>query len=455
MAGCVTNIDNNVLTGTCPSPSNYVTLFMDDTLNPIYWRNTFQSLIDCMNYQPANGLHKASAFVGTEVRLGGNITEPTTLTCYDSFKIVNGNGVGFTLDPTWNFMTLGDNIGGSASGTCLFVDWTNNNVITQDNIGSRGIKLSLDGVNPVKAYLGDFDSNQNGTTLAVDDATKTITTSDIIGDRGLKVNFNAGGPSITSLGDYNNLSFGNSFIIDDQNFQIKTKTAGSEIGLSLDFDNYIFKLGDYNNVGLDSYLSVSAYSYFTNQANNSRLGINKTNPSVALDMVGDFKLANGSQGVGKVLTSDSAGLSTWTALPIPPSIQQSRVSTQFDKTNDTFSNITGLTANVEAGKTYRFEIIVFGNIGASGAGLKYAIGGTCTITNMYAGENTSSVPISTFGTTVASNGGSTTGLVFKRINGTITVNAAGTLTLQFAQDITNATPSSVMVGSTFVVTEMI
>ena len=43
---------------------------------------------------------------------------------------------------------------------------------------------------------------------------------------------------------------------------------------------------------------------------------------------------------------------------------------------------------------------------------------------------------------------------FTQITGTITVNAAGTLTCQFAQNASNATASSVLVGSTFILTEM-
>ena len=40
------------------------------------------------------------------------------------------------------------------------------------------------------------------------------------------------------------------------------------------------------------------------------------------------------------------------------------------------------------------------------------------------------------------------------IEGTITVNAAGTLTVQFAQNTSNGTPSIVKRGSTFIVQDM-
>jgi hypothetical protein len=43
---------------------------------------------------------------------------------------------------------------------------------------------------------------------------------------------------------------------------------------------------------------------------------------------------------------------------------------------------------------------------------------------------------------------------FTTIEGTITVNAAGTLELQFAQNASNSTASTVLTGSTFEVTEL-
>lgn len=41
-----------------------------------------------------------------------------------------------------------------------------------------------------------------------------------------------------------------------------------------------------------------------------------------------------------------------------------------------------------------------------------------------------------------------------RITGTITVNAGGTLTVQFAQNASDVTASSVLIGSTFIVQQM-
>lgn len=149
----------------------------------------------------------------------------------------------------------------------------------------------------------------------------------------------------------------------------------------------------------------------------------------------------------------------WNDLPL---VQQSRVSTQFDKTSSiTLSDITGLTANVAAGRTYRFEAILYTSSAITG-GVKVAIGGTATATNIiYEAEVhqggltvvTGTQRATALATTVGDVTAVTTAKV--KITGTITVNAAGTLTVQFAQNASDGTASSVLVGSNFIITQIL
>lgn len=138
---------------------------------------------------------------------------------------------------------------------------------------------------------------------------------------------------------------------------------------------------------------------------------------------------------------------------------QSRVSTQFDATtNTTLANVTGLTVNVSAGKTYQFQAVLYVDAAAVG-GSKYAIAGTATATaiiyEILLVDNTSnSNTITSRQTALAgASGQAGTTAGFCRITGLITVNAAGTLTVQFAQNVSNGT-SSVLVGSNFVVQQI-
>ena len=140
--------------------------------------------------------------------------------------------------------------------------------------------------------------------------------------------------------------------------------------------------------------------------------------------------------------------------------QQAYVTTIFTtSSNTTLANVTGLSATVVSGKTYRFEAFLF-TASTSGGGVKFAVGGTATATSTiiqgasmssgttYAGNNSRATAL---GTAV---GSALIGDGICRINGEIVVNAGGTLTIQFAQNTSNGADSSVLVGSYFVVTQL-
>ncbi len=145
-----------------------------------------------------------------------------------------------------------------------------------------------------------------------------------------------------------------------------------------------------------------------------------------------------------------------------PQIQQSRVSSDFTVTSSTaLTNVTGLTATLVAGKTYRFTALVY-TTSANTGGVKFAIGGTCTATNIIYDGNLSEGGLNVnpgtsrgtaLGTTILDH--TSTLASYARISGTITVNTAGTLTVQFAQNNSDGTGSIALRGSTFVVTEIL
>lgn len=139
---------------------------------------------------------------------------------------------------------------------------------------------------------------------------------------------------------------------------------------------------------------------------------------------------------------------------------QSRVSAQFNKTSDTtLANVTGLSVTLQAGRTYSFEAVLY-TVSDAGGGVKFAIGGTATATAIIyeAVVNQGGLDLAT-GTqraaALATAVGDITAVTtaYCRITGTITVNAAGTLTVQFAQNASSGVASSVLVGSTFIVND--
>ena len=124
-----------------------------------------------------------------------------------------------------------------------------------------------------------------------------------------------------------------------------------------------------------------------------------------------------------------------------------KVSTaQVDRTSSTtLTNITGLSVNVIAGATYNFVARVVGTSTING-GAKFAIGGTATATSVsYTGKNyngtttNASTTTTTLGNAV---GASTAVFTDALIFGSIVVNAAGTLTVQIAQNASHVDTTS-------------
>lgn len=151
-----------------------------------------------------------------------------------------------------------------------------------------------------------------------------------------------------------------------------------------------------------------------------------------------------------VITLDSAQNATFAKF-----IQHggsTRTTADFTKTSDTtLANITGLSVSVAAAGVYRFRAVLHLSCNASG-GSKVAIAGTATATAIrYTAFATTATAVvsstaNALGTAVAA---ATAANVLCEIEGWITVNVAGTLTVQFAQNASFGTGSTVLTGSTF------
>jgi hypothetical protein len=125
--------------------------------------------------------------------------------------------------------------------------------------------------------------------------------------------------------------------------------------------------------------------------------------------------------------------------------------------NTTLSTI--LTVNVLAGRTYAFEIYIPVTASLSTGGIKVALAGTATVTNMIADGAIRSnnaiagqAQVTSLTTVVSALGGAATGFV--EIHGTITVNAAGTFLVQTAQNTSSATSTVVGQGARLIMNDM-
>ena len=133
-------------------------------------------------------------------------------------------------------------------------------------------------------------------------------------------------------------------------------------------------------------------------------------------------------------------------------------------TNTTLATIAGSTstfnleATVTAGKWYTFQAKLFVDPDVVG-GHKYSINGTATATSIIYNINsidnaTNAYVITSRQTALAGSAGQAGATsVYTEINGTIKVNAGGTLNVQFAQNASSGT-SNVLTGSSFIVKQM-
>lgn len=133
-----------------------------------------------------------------------------------------------------------------------------------------------------------------------------------------------------------------------------------------------------------------------------------------------------------------------------------RVTSGYTKLSDTtLANITNLTRNVLASEIYSFRAVLFTTSNTSG-GIKFAIGGTATVNGLTAyayvtDAGVLKVPGTSKVTALGSTFGDITAVSAATviIEGQIAVNAGGTLTIQFAQNASFGTGSTVNIGSYF------
>lgn len=103
---------------------------------------------------------------------------------------------------------------------------------------------------------------------------------------------------------------------------LPTTTAdGSNIGYAFDQDGDTGMFADGTNPGSSSniiFYSDNQPRLFIGGNLKNGIGIGTVNPAANLDVVGNFKLTDGTQGAGKVLTSDANGLAKWLTPAVPP-----------------------------------------------------------------------------------------------------------------------------------------
>lgn len=192
---------------------------------------------------------------------------------------------------------------------------------------------------------------------------------------------------------------------------------------------------------------------FLNSSN--YVGIGTLVPTSTLTVIGTFKLADGSQGAGKILTSDTAGLASWAA-PAGPVYAVTQANNANSATS--LTNIPMLSIALIANATYQFEAELSCNAGATTVGLQYAVGYSASATveaiiygpaSSTAMMNSRITAINTATQNYLTATAMTGGILIK---GIITTTSSGNLTIQDAAPSPNL--STVYKGSYLKVTKL-
>ncbi len=134
-----------------------------------------------------------------------------------------------------------------------------------------------------------------------------------------------------------------------------------------------------------------------------------------------------------------------------------RATAQFNATaNATVTAVPGMTVNVVVGKTYDFVVMLFLADGAGG-GNRFALSGTATVssysqvgTYFFYGSTVETTTNTPFGTDT----GQTTIANYVEVRGAFVCASSGTFIVKFAQNVSNVTTNSVLVGSTLTVRDI-
>lgn len=131
-----------------------------------------------------------------------------------------------------------------------------------------------------------------------------------------------------------------------------------------------------------------------------------------------------------------------------------RVSTDFSKSNTSLSAVTGFSVTLAASTTYGFHGVLFISCAAAGGFQFDLAASSATATSLIVDALSianatvrSQVQATSLSTLLYGTVGSATSPIKLVIDGTITVNGAGTLAARFAQYNVNGTASIILAGS--------
>ncbi len=235
---------------------------------------------------------------GTAASITGNVTQ-NQVTNLTTDLAAKQNNITLTTTGTNGFATL--------SGSTLNIPNYAGN-ITSTAWGLQGNAATTPGTN----YIGTTDLTD---LIFKTNNTEKFKISSTGKSRFYYNNWNAaGGNNIFSIGD----STYNIFDVSTTGTDAIFKFRGNNPGYN---DTWSFNIEQGYNTKFRSgiYADYQSFNFGPNETvrflQNGSIGIGTTTTAAKLDIAGNIKITDGTQGINKVLTSDANGLASWAALP--------------------------------------------------------------------------------------------------------------------------------------------
>ena len=287
----------------------------------------------------ANGLVSIEIGSGSVVLGNFSAIDWSTGNYYIKTETDLSGGTAYTISGTTQLLSVpyamyagnaAGNLGnGSAAGNTPY--WNGSNWVTNSsNLYNNGGNIGIGNTNPTTARL--VIAGPNGLDLSTADSyanMRVIQNTNGVIDKDLYLGYNSG--TTSSLHLFSNNS--ETITVRDNKVGINMNNPSAQLQLA-----DAFSAGGKNlQIGDDSYLSdvdvpnvLGIYGVQNSDRGaiklgstgpevwglNNNIGIGNNNPTAKLDIAGTLKIVDGTQGAGKVLTSDANGLASW-ATPAP------------------------------------------------------------------------------------------------------------------------------------------
>ena len=327
------------------------------------------SLVDDADADPNNELNTSVALVGTSLQVtdaGGTISTDLSSLGTEVDPEVGSNTLNFM--PKWNGSelvtgTVFDNgtkvgIGTTAPGAKLHIggwiggglrSWMDNGVIAGDDSDGGYFGVKNEGGDRKDTVIAWGDNTQDSLRFIYNDS------SGLPVDGAEAMRITAGGNvGIGTTTPQTQLSLGSNLA--NTKLALWDNGIGGSIGLGIDNGIFRFHLNQAGDAF--RFYNAPAGTELMALLGTGNVGIGTASPGAKLDVAGNIRIADGTQGAGEVLTSDANGLATWEP-----------IANDGDWTISGSNMSSGVSGNVGIGTASpNSKLDIAGNIALSGSG---------------------------------------------------------------------------------------